>query len=193
MPEPARTAPHYLHLRRPPSSTLFPYTTLFRSQSKIRNPQLGGVDVRVVLQRVSRAAVRVNGRVTGSIGVGLLVLAGFAPSDGDDGLAWMAEKILGLRVFGDAEGKMNLALADVQGGILVVSQFTLYGDTTKGRRPSFVDAAPPELAIPLYNRFVALLRERGAESGVQVATGEFGAMMEVELVNDGPVTLILEK
>jgi len=149
--------------------------------------------VRVVVQRVSRAAVRVNGRVTGSIGVGFLVLAGFAPSDGDDALAWMADKILGLRVFGDAEGKMNLALANVQGGILVVSQFTLYGDTTKGRRPSFVDAAPPELAIPLYNRFVALLRERGAESGVQVATGEFGAMMEVELVNDGPVTLILER
>jgi D-aminoacyl-tRNA deacylase len=152
--------------------------------------------VRVVVQRVSRAAVRVNGRVTGSIGVGFLVLAGFAPTDGDDTLAWMADKLLGLRVFGDAEGKMNLALADVGGGgggVLVVSQFTLYGDVTKGRRPSFIDAAPPEVAIPLYERFVALLRERGAGSGTRVETGEFGAMMEVELVNDGPVTLILEK
>src|SRR5437867_959561 len=133
------------------------------------------------------------GRVTGKIGVGFLVLAGFAPSDNDDALAWMADKLLGLRVFGDAEGKMNLALADVHGAVLVVSQFTLYGDVQKGRRPSFIDAAPPDLAVPLYERFVALLKERGAGSGVQVATGEFGAMMEVELVNDGPVTLILEK
>jgi len=149
--------------------------------------------MRVVVQRVSRAEVRVDGRVTGKIGVGFLVLAGFAPTDSEDGLAWMADKVLGLRVFGDAEGKMNLALADVGGALLVVSQFTLYGDTKKGRRPSFVDAAAPEVAIPLYDRFVALIRERGAGSGVQVATGEFGAMMEVELVNDGPVTLILEK
>ena len=149
----------------------------------------------MVLQRVSRAEVRVDGRVTGKIGVGFLVLAGFAPTDDDDTLAWMADKLLGLRVFGDADGKMNLALSDVggSGGVLVVSQFTLYGDVTKGRRPSFIDAAPPELAVPLYERFVALMRERGAASGVQVATGEFGAMMEVELVNDGPVTLILEK
>src|SRR5438874_3442694 len=153
----------------------------------------GAGAVRVVLQRVSRAEVRVDGRVTGKIGVGFLVLAGFAPTDSEDALAWMADKVLGLRVFGDAEGKMNLALADVGGALLVVSQFTLYGDTKKGRRPSFVDAAVPEVAIPLYDRFVALIRERGAGSGVQVATGEFGAMMEVELVNDGPVTLILEK
>jgi len=146
-----------------------------------------------VLQRVSRAAVRVNGRVTGSIGVGFLVLAGFAPSDVEDTLAWMADKLLGLRVFGDAEGKMNLALADVGGAVLVVSQFTLYGDASKGRRPSFIDAAPPEVAIPLYERFIALLKERGAASSTQVETGEFGAMMEVQLVNDGPVTLIFEK
>ncbi len=145
------------------------------------------------MQRVSRAAVRVNGRVTGSIGVGFLVLAGFAPSDVEDTLAWMADKLLGLRVFGDAEGKMNLALADVGGAILVVSQFTLYGDASKGRRPSFIDAAPPEVAIPLYERFIALLKERGAASSTQVETGEFGAMMEVQLVNDGPVTLIFEK
>ncbi len=153
----------------------------------------GAGAVRVVLQRVSRAEVRVNGRVTGKIGVGFLVLAGFAPSDTGETLAWMADKLLGLRVFGDADGKMNLALADVHGAVLVVSQFTLYGDVQKGRRPSFIDAAPPELAVPLYERFVSLLRERGAGSGTRVETGEFGAMMEVELVNDGPVTLILEK
>ena len=125
--------------------------------------------------------------------MGFVVLAGFAPSDGEDVLGWMADKILGLRVFADAEGKMNLALADVRGAVLVVSQFTLYGDAQKGRRPSFVDAAPPAVAIPLYERFVALLRERGAGSGTKVETGEFGAMMDVELVNDGPVTLILER
>jgi D-aminoacyl-tRNA deacylase len=149
--------------------------------------------VRVVLQRVSRAEVRIAGRVTGKIGVGFLVLAGFAPSDGEETLAWMADKIIGLRLFGDAVGKMNLALDDVRGGLLIVSQFTLYGDATKGRRPSFIHAAVPDVAVPLYERFVALLRERGAGSGTPVETGEFGAMMEVELVNDGPVTLILER
>jgi D-tyrosyl-tRNA(Tyr) deacylase len=149
--------------------------------------------VRVVIQRVSRAAVRVGGGVTGKIGTGFVVLAGFAPSDGDDALGWMADKILGLRLFADAEGKMNLALADVQGALLVVSQFTLYGDASKGRRPSFTEAAPPDVAVPLYERFIALLRERGAGSGIPVQTGEFGAMMEVEMVNDGPVTLILER
>jgi len=149
--------------------------------------------VKVVVQRVSRADVRIGGKSVGTIGVGFVILVGFAPTDSDDTVAWMADKLLGLRVFGDAEGKMNLALSDVGGALLVVSQFTLYGDVQKGRRPSFVDAAPPELAVPLYERFVARLRERGAESGTRVETGEFGAMMEVELVNDGPVTLILEK
>ena len=144
-----------------------------------------------MLQRVKRAEVRVAGRVTGKIGPGFLVLAGFAPSDNDAALEWMADKILGLRLFGDDEGKMNRDLAEVGGGVLVVSQFTLYGDAKKGRRPSFIDAAPPEVAIPLYERFVARLREKA--SGIPVATGEFGAMMEVELVNDGPVTLLLEK
>jgi D-aminoacyl-tRNA deacylase len=147
--------------------------------------------MRVVLQRVSRAEVRVAGRVTGSIGVGFLVLAGFTASDTEATLSWMAEKVISLRLFGDDEGKMNRSLADVSGGVLVVSQFTLYGDARKGRRPSFIDAAPPDVAIPLYERFVAMLREHGG--GVPVATGEFGAMMDVELVNDGPVTLILEK
>jgi D-tyrosyl-tRNA(Tyr) deacylase len=131
--------------------------------------------------------------VTGKIGTGVLVLAGFAPGDGEAELAWMADKVLGLRLFADAAGRMNRALAEVGGGVLVVSQFTLYGDASKGRRPSFTGAAPPEVAVPLYERFVALLRERGAASGTPVATGEFGALMEVELVNDGPVTLILER
>lgn len=149
--------------------------------------------MRVVVQRVSRAAVRVEGRVIGAIERGFLVLAGFAAADADDALGWMADKVLGLRVFADAQGKMNLALADVGGGLLVVSQFTLYGDASKGRRPSFIDAAPPELAVRLYERFVGLLRERGAATATRVETGEFGAMMDVELVNDGPVTLILEK
>jgi len=148
--------------------------------------------VRVVLQRVKRAEVRVEGRVTGKVGPGFLVLAGFAPADTDAQLAWMAEKILGLRVFGDDEGKMNRDLADVNGGILVVSQFTLYGDASKGRRPSFIDAAPPNLAVPLYEKFVALLKEKAAGK-IPVETGEFGAMMDVELVNDGPVTLLLER
>jgi D-tyrosyl-tRNA(Tyr) deacylase len=146
--------------------------------------------VRVVLQRVSRAEVRVEGRVTGRIGPGFLLLAGFRREDGEEALRWMAEKVLSLRLFPDDEGKMNRGLDDVAGGLLVVSQFTLYGDTRKGRRPSFIDAAPPEIAIPLYERFVSLLRERAPGP---VETGEFGALMDVDLVNDGPVTLILER
>ena len=148
--------------------------------------------MRVILQRVSRAQVRVASRVTGTIGPGFLVLAGFAPTDTDVQVTWMAEKILGLRVFGDAEGKMNRDLAEVNGGVLVVSQFTLYGDASKGRRPSFIDAAPPNLAVPLYEKFVALLKEKAAGK-IPVETGEFRAMMDVELVNDGPVTLLLER
>jgi D-tyrosyl-tRNA(Tyr) deacylase len=145
--------------------------------------------MRLLLQRVSRAEVRVDGRVAGRIGRGFLLLVGLTHGDGEEQLAWMADKVAGLRLFGDAEGKMNLGLADVGGACLVVSQFTLYGDAQKGRRPSFVDAARPEVAVPLYERFVALLRERVGT----VETGEFGAMMEVELVNDGPVTLWIER
>ena len=148
--------------------------------------------MRVVLQRVTRAEVRVASRVTGRIGPGFLVLAGFAPTDTEAQLTWMAEKILGLRVFGDTEGKMNRDLADVNGSVLVVSQFTLYGDASKGRRPSFIDAAQPSLAIPLYEQFVAVLKEKAAGK-IPIETGEFGAMMDVELVNDGPVTLLLER
>ena len=145
--------------------------------------------MRLLLQRVSRAAVRVDGRVIGQIARGYLLLVGITHDDDEAKLAWMAAKVVDLRLFGDDDGKMNLALADVGGAILVVSQFTLYGDAQKGRRPSFVDAARPDVAIPLYERFVELLRARG----VRVETGEFGAMMDVELVNDGPVTLWLER
>lgn len=145
--------------------------------------------MRVLVQRVARAEVRVDGRVVGRIARGLLLFVGFTQTDGEAQVAWMAEKIAGLRVFSDAEDKMNLAVADVDGALLVVSQFTLYGDAVKGRRPSFVDAARPEQATPLYQRFVDLLRGLGTP----VETGEFGAMMEVELVNDGPVTLWLER
>jgi D-tyrosyl-tRNA(Tyr) deacylase len=151
--------------------------------------------MRVLLQRVSRAEVRVRPDdgaapyVAGRIGRGFVLLVGITHTDTDAELLWMAEKVVGLRLFADADDKLNLALADVQGAALVVSQFTLYGDARKGRRPSFIDAARPELAIPLYERFVQLLRERG----VPVATGEFGAMMDVDLVNDGPVTLWLER
>lgn len=145
--------------------------------------------MRVLLQRVSRAEVRIAGTAVGSIARGYLLLVGLTHADDDATITWMAEKVIGLRLFADADDKMNLALADVSGSLLVVSQFTLYGDAQKGRRPSFIDAARPEVAVPLYERFVALLRDRGAH----VETGEFGAMMEVELVNDGPVTLWLER
>jgi D-tyrosyl-tRNA(Tyr) deacylase len=145
--------------------------------------------MRIVLQRVRRARVTVQDRVTGQIGAGLLLLVGFKDGDGEETLAWMADKVVGLRVFADDEGKMNRSLDESGGALLVVSQFTLYGDTRKGRRPSFVEAARPEIAIPLYERFVERLRAGGRT----VQTGEFGAMMEMELVNDGPVTLILER
>jgi D-tyrosyl-tRNA(Tyr) deacylase len=145
--------------------------------------------MRVVLQRVSRASVTIEGRSAGAIARGFCLLVGFTHRDTGDQVDWMAEKVAGLRLFADAEGKMNLGLAEVQGAVLVVSQFTLYGDSAKGRRPSFIDAARPETAIPLYERFVATLRSRG----LQVATGEFGADMLVEIHNDGPVTLILDR
>lgn len=145
--------------------------------------------MRLLLQRVSSASVTVSGRVTGQIARGYLLLVGFTHDDDAAKLEWMADKVQGLRLFADAEGKMNLGIEDVGGQLLVVSQFTLYGDAQKGRRPSFIDAARPEVAIPLYERFLTLLRERG----LHVETGEFGAMMDVALVNDGPVTLWLEK
>jgi D-tyrosyl-tRNA(Tyr) deacylase len=145
--------------------------------------------MRVVLQRVSRASVTIGGQVTGAIGQGFGLLVGFTHGDTDAQVDWMADKVAGLRLFSDAEGKMNLGLSEVAGAVLVISQFTLYGDATKGRRPSFIDAAGPDVAAPLYHRFVAALRSRGLE----VATGEFGAAMQVEIHNDGPVTLILDR
>ena len=146
--------------------------------------------MRVVLQRVSRGEVRIDGEAVGRIGKGHVLLVGFAEGDGPEQVEWMADKVVGLRVFPDDEGKMNRSLADVGGDLLVVSQFTLYGDTRKGRRPSFVRAADPEVAVPLYEAFIDALRSRGVE---RVESGEFGAMMEVDLVNDGPVTLLLER
>lgn len=149
--------------------------------------------MRVLVQRVSRAQVRIREegatRVSGSIGAGLALLVGFTHTDTEEQVRWMAEKVVGLRIFQDDEDKMNRSLQDIGGSLLVVSQFTLYGDAAKGRRPSFIDAARPEQAIPLYERFIDVLRATGRP----VETGEFGAMMEVDLVNDGPVTLWLER
>jgi D-tyrosyl-tRNA(Tyr) deacylase len=144
--------------------------------------------MRAVLQRVRRARVVVGDEVVGAVERGLLVLLGVAPDDTVEAARWLAEKIVGLRIFGDAEGKMNLGVQEVGGGVLVVSQFTLYGDCRKGRRPSFIGAAPPSIAVPLYEAFVDAVRALG----VPTATGRFGADMQVELVNDGPVTLILD-
>ncbi len=144
--------------------------------------------MRAVVQRVSRAKVTVEGRVTGEIGQGLLVLLGVSVDDDTAAAEYLVDKIAGLRIFDDADGKMNLSLTEIGGALLVVSQFTLYGDTRRGRRPSFITAAKGEDAIGLYEYFVAISRSIIAN----VATGEFGAMMEVELVNDGPVTIILD-
>jgi D-tyrosyl-tRNA(Tyr) deacylase len=145
--------------------------------------------MRIVLQRVSSASVTIAGRIVGEIGQGFCLLVGFTHGDTPAQVDWMAEKVAGLRLFSDAEGKMNLALADVGGAVLVVSQFTLYGDSAKGRRPSFIDAARPETAIPLYQRFLTALRGLG----LSVAAGEFGADMQVAIHNDGPVTLTLDR
>jgi D-tyrosyl-tRNA(Tyr) deacylase len=144
--------------------------------------------VRLVVQRVSSAAVAVAGERIAGIGTGLLVLAGVGKDDSDEAARRLAGKVAGLRIFGDEDGKMNRSLTDVGGEVLVVSQFTLYADTKKGYRPSFLDAARPELAVPVLEAFVAALRS----AGVKVAEGRFGARMEVSLVNDGPVTILLE-
>jgi D-tyrosyl-tRNA(Tyr) deacylase len=144
--------------------------------------------VRAVVQRVRQASVEVNGTVTGEIQVGLLALIGVAKDDRDDDAVYLASKIAGLRVFCDAAGAMNLSLTEIGGAVLAVSQFTLYGDARKGRRPSFVDAAAGPDAEPLFNRFVELLRREG----VRVDTGVFGAQMRVQLVNEGPVTILLD-
>ena len=144
--------------------------------------------MRAVLQRVSEAEVRVGGNVIGRIGRGLVVLLGVAKDDTEDGAAFIADKTLGMRIFADADGKMNLALHKVAGELLVISQFTLLADTDSGRRPSFAKAAAPDDAKQLYEHFLSLVRN----AGVKVETGEFGAMMAVSLVNDGPVTIVLD-
>ena len=146
--------------------------------------------MRVVLQRVSEASVRIGGETVGAIGPGLVVLAGFHNGDDDDTVAWMAEKVANLRIFADEQGRMNRSLLDSGGEALVVSQFTLYGDARKGRRPSFIKAARPGIAVPLYESFVEAL---GRILPDPVQTGKFGAMMDVALVNDGPVTLVIER
>ncbi|MEP7324874.1 MAG: D-aminoacyl-tRNA deacylase [Gemmatimonadota bacterium] len=145
--------------------------------------------MRVVLQRVSQASVSIEGRLRGAIDRGFCLLVGFTHTDTPVQVDWMAAKVAGLRLFSDAEEKMNLGLQEIGGALLVISQFTLYGDAEKGRRPSFIAAARPEIAIPLYQRFVTQLQGRG----LRVETGEFGAMMDVEIHNDGPVSLILER
>ena len=144
--------------------------------------------MRAILQRVSEAQVQIDGATVGEIDHGLLVLLGVTKSDTAVQARWLADKIVSLRIFNDAEGKMNLDVAEVGGAILVVSQFTLYGDCSKGRRPSFIDAAAPETAIPLYEEFINAIKAHG----IPTATGRFGAMMQVSLINDGPVTLILD-
>lgn len=144
--------------------------------------------MRAVVQRVSRARVVVEEKTVGQIDRGLLVLLGITHGDTPAEARWLAEKIAGLRIFGDDAGKMNRDIAEVGGAVLVVSQFTLYGNAQKGRRPSFVEAARPETAVPLYQEFVNAL----CAQGIRTATGQFGAMMQVELVNEGPVTLILD-
>lgn len=144
--------------------------------------------MRAVVQRVSRAKVTVNGSLAGEIGVGLLVLLGISKTDREADLEYLAGKVLGLRVFEDEDGRMNRSASDVGGGILVVSQFTLYGDVRRGKRPSFDDAAPPEIARQLYELFVENIRS----GGVRCETGRFQEMMQVELVNEGPVTILLD-
>ncbi len=145
--------------------------------------------MRILVQRVSRASVSVDGRIVGAIGRGLLVFVGITHADGDDHVRWMSEKLLRLRIFEDGQGKMNLSVADIGGGVLLVSQVTLYGDATRGNRPGFSEASPPAHALPLYEEMGETLRR----AGVPVATGIFGAHMDVELVNDGPVTILIER
>jgi len=144
--------------------------------------------VRAVVQRVSRAKVTVNGEITGEIGVGLLVLLGVGASDTRSEADYLCEKMIGLRIFEDAGGKMNLSVSDVGGALLVVSQFTLYGDVRRGKRPSFDAAGPPQMARELYEYFV----ERVRAAGLRCETGQFQEMMQVELVNEGPVTILLD-
>ena len=145
--------------------------------------------MRVVIQRVSEASVKINGQIKGAIGDGLLVLAGFTATDTAEDLNWISKKLVQLRIFSDADDKMNLSVQDVSGDILLISQFTLFANTKKGNRPSYINAAPPAIAIPLYAQFIKQLE---TDSGKSIQTGEFGADMKVSLINDGPVTIIID-
>jgi D-tyrosyl-tRNA(Tyr) deacylase len=145
--------------------------------------------MRAVLQRVSRASVTINKEKIRSIGPGFLVFLGISPEDGEEDIQWLTGKISGMRIFSDESGKMNCSVREIEGEILLVSQFTLFASTKKGNRPSFSGSADPKMALPLYNQFVTDLRRK---SGLAVKTGEFGAHMDVELCNDGPVTIIID-
>ncbi len=142
-----------------------------------------------VIQRVSQASVTIDNIVKGQIGTGFMILLGITHTDGQEDLEWLSKKIVGLRVFGDAEGKMNLDISAVEGNILLISQFTLHANTKKGNRPSFIEAARPEVAIPLYEKMITQLTQ---DLGRPIETGEFGADMKVSLLNDGPVTIIID-
>ena len=145
--------------------------------------------MRLIIQRVSKASVNIDSRVVGKIQQGFLVLVGIENADGTEDVNWLVQKLIGLRVFSDDEGKMNLSIKDVFGNILVVSQFTLFASTVKGNRPSFIKSAKPDFAIPLYEYFVSKLK---LETGLDIQTGVFGANMQIELVNDGPVTIFID-
>jgi D-aminoacyl-tRNA deacylase len=145
--------------------------------------------MRSVIQRVSEASVKIDGKVKGSIGKGLLILLGIETADTKEDIEWLSSKISRLRIFSDEQGLMNLSVTDISGGILVISQFTLHSSTRKGNRPSFLNAARPETAIPLYEQFITAMEK---ETGKTVQTGEFGADMKVSLLNDGPVTIIMD-
>jgi D-tyrosyl-tRNA(Tyr) deacylase len=145
--------------------------------------------MRAVIQRVSEASCKVDGEITGEIGNGFLILLGIEDADNDDDLQWLAQKITGLRVFGDENGLMNKALADVDGSILLISQFTLFAQTKKGNRPSFIRAARPDKAVPMYEQMIKTLETL---SGKKIAAGIFGADMKISLVNDGPVTIVID-
>lgn len=144
--------------------------------------------MRVLLQRVSEASVKIEGKINGQIGQGLLLLVGICAEDNQEDIDWLIQKMVNMRIFSDENGKMNLSVQDIHGEILVISQFTLHASTKKGNRPSFIDAARPEIAIPLYNQFIEKLQS----SDLKVETGIFGAEMKVSLVNDGPVTISLD-
>ncbi len=145
--------------------------------------------MKIIVQRVTKASVKVDNTIIGEIAEGLLVLVGFNSNDNKQNVDWMCNKLLGLRIFQDENEKMNLSVSDINGGLLIISNFTLYGDAQKGFRPSFIEAARPELAEPLYNYMIETLQK----SGLNIQSGKFGAMMDIELINSGPVTISIEK